>query len=257
MSKSATPNLGTNPAPITEMDTRRAPAAISRPRGTSYPRPAPGRPPGADRIVEHIAERAASRPGDAYKDANLRSYADHRADQPEPRRAWLTEAEVERLIEHAGNPRDKAMMLIAYRHGLRVSELINLRWRDIDLEAARIKIHRLKAGEGSVHPISGRELRALRSLRRGMGPSARFCFVTERGVPMTRNGFFKLLQKAAEKAGLDDVHPHLLRHATGFKLVNDGVDTLSLAAYLGHANIQNTKRYAKMNAARFDNLWRD
>lgn len=74
---------------------------------------------------------------------------------------------------------------------------------------------------------------------------------------MTRNAFFKLLEKAAAKAGLADVHPHLLRHGAGFKLVNDGLHTLSLAAYLGHANVQNTKRYTKMNAARFDGLWRD
>ena len=73
---------------------------------------------------------------------------------------------------------------------------------------------------------------------------------------MTRNGFFKILEKAAAKAGVAEVHPHLLRHGTGFKLVNDGLDTLSLAAYLGHANIQNTKRYAKMDARRFDGRWR-
>jgi len=82
-------------------------------------------------------------------------------------------------------------------------------------------------------------------------------FVTSRRGPMTRNGFFKLLAKAAGRAGIADVHPHLLRHATGFRLVNQGIDTLSLAAYLGHANVQNTKRYARMDAARFDGLWRD
>jgi hypothetical protein len=81
--------------------------------------------------------------------------------------------------------------------------------------------------------------------------------VTSRGGPMTRNGFFKLLVKAAMRAGIADVHPHLLRHGGGFKLVNQGMDTLSLAAYLGHANVQNTKRYARMDAARFDGLWRD
>ena len=74
---------------------------------------------------------------------------------------------------------------------------------------------------------------------------------------MTRNGFFKLLEKAAARAGIADVHPHLLRHGCGFKLVNQGMDTLSLAAYLGHANVQNTKRYARMDAARFEGLWRD
>lgn len=149
------------------------------------------------------------------------------------------------------------MILVAYRHGLRVSELVHLRWRQIDLEAGRLQVRRLKSGEDSVHPLGGRELRALRSLRRGMGHNPPFVFVTDRGMPMTRNGFAKLLTKAAVKAGLDGVHPHLLRHACGFKLVNQGMDTLSLAAYLGHANIQNTVRYTKMNATRFDGLWRD
>jgi type 1 fimbriae regulatory protein FimB/type 1 fimbriae regulatory protein FimE len=74
---------------------------------------------------------------------------------------------------------------------------------------------------------------------------------------MTRNGFFKLQVKAATRAGIPDLHPHPLRHGCGFKLVNQGMDTLSLAAYLGHVNVQNTKRYARMGAARFDGLWRD
>jgi type 1 fimbriae regulatory protein FimB len=82
-------------------------------------------------------------------------------------------------------------------------------------------------------------------------------FVTSRGGPFTRNGFHKLLVKAGAAAGIADVHPHLLRHGGGFKLVNDGVDTLSLAAYLGHKNVQNTKRYARMNSTRFDGFWKE
>lgn len=74
---------------------------------------------------------------------------------------------------------------------------------------------------------------------------------------MTRDAFADMLGKTAKKAGLDDVHPHLLRHATGFKLVNQGFDSLSLAAYLGHRNVNNTKRYTKMDSHRFDGLWRD
>jgi type 1 fimbriae regulatory protein FimB/type 1 fimbriae regulatory protein FimE len=172
-------------------------------------------------------------------------------------RQWLTEDEVERLIKAAATDRDRAMILVAYRHGLRVSELIRLQWRQIDLEAGRIKVERLKGSEDSVHPLSGREVRILRRLRRAQPVGARFLFVTTLGHPMTRQAFDKLLRKAASGAGLEGVHAHLLRHACGFKLVNQGLDTLSLAAYLGHANIQNTKRYARMSATRFDGLWRD
>ena len=178
-------------------------------------------------------------------------------EQPGQRRQWLTEDEVERIIRHAAGDRDRLMILVTYRHGLRVSELIHLRWQQVNLDTGRLAVHRLKAGEDSVHPLSGREIRGLRKLRRRQPVGSRYVFVTERGAPMTRNGFYKLLEKAAAKAGIADVHPHLLRHGTGFKLVNQGMDALSLAAYLGHANIQNTKRYAKMDARRFDGLWKD
>jgi len=87
--------------------------------------------------------------------------------------------------------------------------------------------------------------------------SGRYVFVTERGALMTRNAFFKLLAKAAAKAGLEDVHPHLLHHACGFKLVSQGFDTRSLAAYLGHRQVANTKRYCRMDSRRFEGLWRD
>jgi len=82
-------------------------------------------------------------------------------------------------------------------------------------------------------------------------------FISERGAPLTVNGFFKTLTRAAESIGMRDVHQHLLRHATGFKLVNDGVDTRTLAAYLGHRQIAHTARYTKMDAKRFDRFWQD
>jgi type 1 fimbriae regulatory protein FimE len=175
----------------------------------------------------------------------------------EPRRQWLTEAEVEAIIKACENERDRLMILMAYRHGLRVSELIALTWRQVDLDAARLRVIRAKGGEDGVHPLSGREIRALRGLRRRQVVGTPWVFITSRGGPLTRNGFYKLLEKAAARAGIDGVHPHLHRHATGFRLVNRGMDTLSLAAYLGHANVHNTKRYARMDAARFDGLWRD
>jgi integrase len=174
------------------------------------------------------------------------------------RRQWLTEAEVERIIRAADNDRDRLMILMAYRHGLRVSELINIQWGQLDLAGGRFNVVRLKGGENSAHPLSGREVRGLRKLRQALPVGSRFVFMTSRGGPMTRNGFFKLLEKAARKAGLDDVHPHLLRHGCGFRLVNDHrMDSISLASYLGHANVQNTKRYAQMSSTRFDGLWRD
>jgi type 1 fimbriae regulatory protein FimB/type 1 fimbriae regulatory protein FimE len=172
-------------------------------------------------------------------------------------REYLTEDEVERIIRCAANDRDRTMILVAYRHGLRVSELVHLRWGQLDLNGARIRVHRLKSGDDSVHPLSGREVRALRKLRRKQPVGSRFVFDNGRDEPMTRNGFYKLFDKAGRAAGIEDVHPHLLRHGTGFKLVNQGLDTLSLAAYLGHRNVQNTQKYTKMSSTRFDRLWKD
>ena len=190
-------------------------------------------------------------------DAGQTTELDTDADSGEgTRRQWLTEGEVEAIIRSAASTRAQLMILIAYRLGLRVSELINLGWAQIDLDAGRVSVRRLKNGEDSVHPLSGREIRGLRALRR-KNPGARYVFITERGAPMTRNAFHKLLVKAATKAGLNDVHPHLLRHACGFKLVNQGFDTLSLAAYLGHRQVANTKRYCRMDSRRFEGLWRD
>jgi site-specific recombinase XerD len=81
--------------------------------------------------------------------------------------------------------------------------------------------------------------------------------VYERGAPLTPNGFFKMLSRAADSIGMADVHSHLLRHGTGFKLVNDGVDPRTLAAYLGHRNMNHTARYTRMDAKRFTGFWQD
>jgi type 1 fimbriae regulatory protein FimB/type 1 fimbriae regulatory protein FimE len=178
-----------------------------------------------------------------------------------PRREYVTEAEIGSLLKaakrHANGERDAAMILVAYTHGLRVSELINLQWRQIDFDTGRLQVIRLKGSENTLQPLRGIEIRALRKLRRSQPTGSRFVFVTNRGAPMTRNAFYKLLAQAGKTAGIDDVHPHLLRHGTGFRLVNQGFDSLSLAAYLGHRQLQHTKRYTKMNATRFDGLWKD
>jgi type 1 fimbriae regulatory protein FimB/type 1 fimbriae regulatory protein FimE len=178
------------------------------------------------------------------------------------RRQYLTESEVDQLCDAARKRgryghRDATMILIAYRHGLRVSELVALRWADLDLDAGRMTVRRLKGSDDSVQPLAGVEIRALRRIARGQPAGTRHVFVSERGAPFTANGVFKMLSRAAAAIGMTDVHPHLLRHGTGFKLVNDGVDTRTLAAYLGHRQIANTARYTMMDAKRFDKFWRD
>jgi site-specific recombinase XerD len=176
-------------------------------------------------------------------------------------REYLLPQEVEALIEAAKHNRyghrDSAMVLIAYRHGLRAAELVDLRWSQIDFENARLHVRRVKGGVPSVHPIKGDEMRALRKLRRET-ENSEFVFVTERGAPFSTDGFAKMIERLGGESGLKfKAHPHMLRHATGYKLANDGVDTRSLQAYLGHKNIQHTTRYTELSDTRFKDFWRD
>lgn len=153
-------------------------------------------------------------------------------------REYLTAAEIERLIKATGNNRhshrDATMILIAYRHGLRACEVCTLRWDDADLTGGKLHVRRAKNGAPSVHPLAGVELRALRRLQREQEPKSPYVFTSERGAPFTRHGFGKLVARLGAAAGFEfGVHPHMLRHSTGFKLANDGVDTRSLQHHLG------------------------
>ena len=177
-------------------------------------------------------------------------------------REHLTEREIERLIEavkdNRQGPRDATMVLIAFRHGLRVAELIDLRWDQVDLDNALLHVRRLKNGSPASHPLTGRELRALRRLQREQEPKSPFVFISERGAPFSRRGFQAMVERAGEAAGFDmKIHPHMLRHACGFKLANDGVDTRTIQAYLGHKSIQHTVRYTELAPTRFKSLFRD
>jgi integrase len=176
-------------------------------------------------------------------------------------REYLTDAEIVRLVaaakENRYGHRDATMIMVAYRHGLRVSELVDLRWDQIDFDTARLAVRRAKRGSPSTHPILGDELRALRRLRREQDPKSPFVFTSERGAPFTTAGFARMVERAGEGAKLGfKAHPHMLRHACGFALANKGHDTRALQAYLGHRNIQHTVRYTELAPDRFKDFWR-
>ena len=177
-------------------------------------------------------------------------------------REYLTEREVEQLIEGcSGNRRphrDQTMILLAFRHGLRASELCDLQWTQVDFDHATLAVTRVKHGTPSTHPLTGRELRVLRRLHRETESKSPFLFLSERGSPMTVSNFQKLVSRACKNAGLKiKVHPHMLRHACGFHQANAGRDTRSLQAYLGHKNIQHTVRYTELAPTRFKGWWKD
>jgi type 1 fimbriae regulatory protein FimB/type 1 fimbriae regulatory protein FimE len=178
-------------------------------------------------------------------------------------REYLTPEEVELLITTARKRigartphRDATMILLAYRHGLRASELCSLRWDMLDLGQGRYHVTRRKNGRPSVHLLRGTEIRALRRLQREQVPQSVYVFTSERRGPMTPATFRKLLAVIGAAAGLTfPVHPHMLRHACGYKLAHDGHDTRALQEWLGHANIQNTTRYTELTSQRFKDFW--
>ena len=176
-------------------------------------------------------------------------------------REYLTEAEVERLLRATRNNRwahrDATMILVAYRHGLRASELTDLRWDQVDFRTATLLVRRVKQGSPSTHPIIGDELRWLRRLQRDQEPKSPFVFTSERGSPFTTAGFARMVERAGAEAKLRfKAHPHMLRHACGFALAAKGHDTRALQAYLGDKNIQHTVRYTELSPIRFKNFWR-
>jgi integrase len=200
------------------------------------------------RLVASAIEKRTVMPRRA-KNADLRT------------REYLTAEEVDALMaaarQNRHGHRDTTMILIAFRHGLRASEVVDLRWDQADFSRAVLHVRRVKGSTPSVHPLSGSEMRALRRLQResDAGP---FVFVSERGAPFSTAGFARMVERASVAAGLGlKTHPHMLRHACGFALANAGHDTRAVQAYLGHKNIQHTVRYTELAPDRFKNFWRD
>ncbi len=149
------------------------------------------------------------------------------------------------------------MIMLAYRHGLRVGELTKLRWDQVDLGQELLHVNRLKHGNPSVQPLGKGEIEILTELRRQSG-TERYVFCSERGTSLSSDGFRKIIARAGREAGITfTVHPHMLRHACGYKLAQAGQDTRAIQDYLGHRNIQHTVRYTQLSSERFRDFWRD
>ncbi len=177
-------------------------------------------------------------------------------------REYLTPDEVDDLMKAAKGVgrhghRDATLILISFRHGLRLSELVSLRWDQVELKAGRLHVTRVKNGSPSVHPLRGPEIRALRRLKRDY-PDSPYLFTTERKGPLTASTVQRIVARAGKLADIPfPVHPHQLRHACGYKLANDGHDTRAIQFYLGHKNITHTVRYTELSADRFNGFWTD
>jgi site-specific recombinase XerD len=172
---------------------------------------------------------------------------------------FLTLAEVNRLLDatkHSRNRvRDRAILLTMFRHGLRVSELCGLKRKDLDLNTARLYVRRLKGSVSTEQPVEGDELRAIKRYLATRTDSLPWLFVSERDGQLSRFTVTYMVRTAAAHAGLENVHPHTLRHSCGFYLANKGLDMRLIQDYLGHKSISNTVRYTRTAAVRFEGLW--
>jgi type 1 fimbriae regulatory protein FimB len=179
-------------------------------------------------------------------------------------RKHLVSAEVERLIAATkgsrNEARDRCLLLLKFRHGLRVSEACGLKMSQVDIESRVLHVARLKKGLSTTHPLRPDEIRAIKTWlieRKRLKPEGDAFFVSERRQPLSRKTAWLAIRSYGEKAGLSvSAHPHMLRHACGFALADQGADTRLIQDYLGHRNIQHTVMYTATNPARFEKLWR-
>lgn len=179
-------------------------------------------------------------------------------------RKHLTGREIEKLITATkgsrNESRDRCLLLLTFRHGLRISEALGLTIADIDLEGRTLHVRRLKKGLSTTHPLRIDEIKAIKKWlaeRERMKPEGKVLFISERRSPLSRKTAWLFIRRYGEAAELDiAAHPHMLRHACGYALADQGADTRLIQDYLGHRNIQHTVRYTATNPARFEKLWR-
>jgi len=180
-------------------------------------------------------------------------------DAHERSKNYLHPVEVERLLVAAKEarhcPRDHALLLLMFRHGLRVTEAITIRLDQLNLKQARLAVKRSKNSLSTEQPLAGDELRAIKRYLATREDKLPWVFLSERGQPMTRQAVNYLIREAGERAGLGRVWPHMLRHSCGYALANKGADFRVIQDFLGHRDPRHTTRYTRTSARRFEGLW--
>lgn len=170
-------------------------------------------------------------------------------------RKFLKDQEITDLLkatERTRYPdRNRAIVLIMYRHGLRVAELVRLTWDRIRLDDKRIDIRRVKHGKPSIQVLNEDEIDLLGRLPR----SCAWVFLSERDGPLTTRQVHRIIEGLGQLAGIPfPIHPHMLRHSTGYRLINRGASTRMIQDYLGHRNIRHTEVYTDLDEDRFNEL---
>lgn len=173
---------------------------------------------------------------------------------------YLTAAELDLLLKAAKKTRwasrDWLAICMAYRHGLRASELTAIEWSQIDLKGGRILVKRRKAGRDTTHDLDGDVMRALRRLKAAQPTGTRFVFTSERGGPWASVSFSRMVERLGKKVlPYRGIHAHMLRHSCGHHLAAKGIDTRRIQDYLGHSSIQSTQIYTQLQGIHLKGIW--
>jgi type 1 fimbriae regulatory protein FimB/type 1 fimbriae regulatory protein FimE len=177
------------------------------------------------------------------------------------RRDYLLPEEVDRLMEAAlqtgrHGHRNYTLILICFRHGLRLGELTALEWKAVDFQRKLLKVTRLSNGVNSTQPLATIELRALRKLKKEY-PRSRYVFVSTKGRKLSTRSVSRIVSEAGEIARLRfHVSLRMLRHGCGHALASAGHNMVALQHYMGHRNIRHTLRYFELPPNPFKNFWK-
>ncbi len=168
---------------------------------------------------------------------------------------FLTQGELRALLGVIPTRRDRALFLVAYRHGLRASDLGLLQLADLDLAPYRLRVHRLKKSLSGIHPLQPDEVKVLRAyLRTREANSPPVLFPSRFGQAISRRQLDHLMKRYAAAAGIPEAKRHfpVLKHSIATHLLDAGAVLRFIQAWIGHASIRNTVIYAQLTSRRRD-----
>jgi integrase len=167
---------------------------------------------------------------------------------------YLTTAQLKSFLKVIESKRDYALFLLAYRHGLRASEIGLLRVADIDWTHHRLTVHRLKKSLSGVHPMQPDEVKAVKGYVKSRPFDSPILFTSERRNPISRRQLDVLMKAYGKKAKIppDRQHFHVLKHSIATHLISAGGDLAFVRDWLGHASIKNTMIYAQLVSPKRD-----